>query len=550
MKRIFTASGLLLPLFAMGAFAESWTGAFFAFVPAATVAQSPVFRANTQLVQISVIVRDKDGPVTNLAKSDFILTDRGKPRTISVFSEHRRAATPSAPAETTRSLPVDTFSNRRLSDGPDVPASVTMILLDRLNTLLNTSMGDREQTPLFNVGQALEVAKQHLLKFIDEIDPRDRVAIYSLGESLTVLSDFTGDRAQLRKIIEDYRATSLTSREVVEPVAVGVPGMGPQVNGDRQVLAGMANAARAQTTMSALLAIAAHVAGIPGRKNLVWLTSDLMIPADALGRALNRSQIAVYPVDVRGLQPFAMEHTQADADARAHDGGAWREGPNFGAGPTVPVGLAAMQALAEETGGRAFVNNNDLTGAIRQAIDDGAATYTLGFYVDASSLDGKFHELKVRVRRAALKVRTQKGYFALQQTPASGDAPLAIPITSPLESSGIHVLARVERTDGLLSVSGSIDLRDLQLEQSGNLSKGAVEIYLFQQDAVGNTIDRRLESLQLQLTRAQYEQCLKSGVFFRSLLKPGDRSKTLRIVVMDRARGTVGSLIIPLSQIK
>jgi hypothetical protein len=210
-----------------------------------------------------------------------------------------------------------------------------------------------------------------------------------------------------------------------------------------------------------------------------------------------------------------------------------------------------MQALAEETGGRAFVNNNDLTGAIRQAIDDGAATYTLGFYIDASSLDGKFHELKVRVKRAGLEVRTQKGYFAFNDAPDSGAAPqLTIPMTSPLESSGIHVLARVERTAGGLSVSGSIDLRDLQLEQSGGFSKGAVEIYLLQQDAVGNTIDRRRESMQLELTRAHYEEYLKSGVFFRNLLEPKDNVKTLRIVVMDRARATAGSLIIPLSQLK
>jgi VWFA-related protein len=510
--------------------------------------EATVFRTDAHLVQINVIVRDKHGPVTNLEKGDFILTDNGKPRTISLFSVHKRAAMMSVLAKTTPAAPTNTFSNRRPSGGADAPASVTMILLDRLNTLINTSMGVQEQTPLFSVGQAIEAGKQQLLKFINELDPKERVAIYSLGESLTVLSDLTGDRAQLRKVIEDYRATSLTSREVVEPMATSVPNLGTQIDRDRQLLAGMTNAARARTTMTALVALAAHVAGISGRKNLVWLTSDLVIPPEALGRALSRSQIAIYPVDVRGLQPFAMEHTQADADARAHDGGPWRGGPNYGAGPTVPVGLTTMQVLADETGGRAFVNNNDLTSAIRQALEDGAATYTLGFYVDASSLDGKFHELKVRARRAALDVRTQKGYFALNSAAAENDVSSAI--TSPLESSAIRILARVEWTENALSVSGSIDLHDLRLERNRDSRNGAIEIELVQQDATGASLERRRQDLHLQLTPEEYETYLKTGIFFRAVLKPRDGLKTLRVVVTESSHSSVGSIIIPISEIK
>jgi len=522
--------------------------AAIAFAGSLGTQDTTVFHTDAHLVQVNVIVRDKRGPVTDLSQSDFILSDRGKPRAISVFSVHKRAATPSAPVQTAPPVPANTFSNRRVREGADAPASVTMILLDRLNTLLNTSISDQEQTPLFNVGQALEAGKQHLLKFIDELDPKERVAIYSLGHSMTVLSDFTGDRAQLRKIIEDYRATSLTSREVVEPVGVSVPNMSAEIDRDRQALAGLANAARAKTTMTALLAMAAHVAGIPGRKNLVWLTSDLMIPAEALGRALSRSQIAIYPVDVRRLQPFAMERTQGDADARAHDGGAWRGGPNFGAGSTIPVGISAMQALADETGGRAFVNNNDLTGAIRQAIDDGAATYTLGFYVDQGSLDGKFHDLRVRVKRTGLEVRTQKGYFAVNNAAAEND--LSSVIASPLDSSAIRIVARVERKEQALSVSGSIDLRDLRLEQNGESSKGTVYIEVVQQDAAGNSLELRKQNIELQLSRAEYDSDLKTGILFRSVFSPKDGLKTLRVVVTDSSHASAGSLIIPVSEIK
>jgi VWFA-related protein len=529
----------------------------FAFAPAIGVPQeSPAFRADTQLVQINVIVRDKSGPVTNLNKGDFVLTDQGKTRTISFFSV-QTAARAQADANPP---PANTFSNRAPNTA-DAPAGVTMILLDRLNTFLSTSSSAGEETSIWNGDHALTSAKQHLLKLVDGLEPKDRVAIYSLGESLTVLSDFTGDREQLKTIINRYNATSITSREVVEPNSEHVyhPGeddssINGRIDSDRRTLAGIANATRAQRTMTALLAIAAHAAGIPGRKNLVWLTANLPVSGDALARAFSRSNIAIYPVDARGLLPVTRGRNQwddlANEMSRNPRGTSVLSGS---AGDTPrPAGIDEMEIVAQATGGRAFVNTNDLTGAIRTAMEDGAATYTLGFYVDTNSLDGKFHELKLHLKRSGLEVRTQKGYFALKDAPAgNGSASLlAIPITSPLESSGVHLVAKVERTGDDLSISGSIDARDLRLEQSTDSVKGAVEIYLVQQDEAGRQLERRRENLQLQLTPAQYAEYLKSGILFHAVVKQKDGLKTFRIVVADRGSSASGSLIIPLSEIK
>jgi hypothetical protein len=210
-----------------------------------------------------------------------------------------------------------------------------------------------------------------------------------------------------------------------------------------------------------------------------------------------------------------------------------------------------MQTLAEVTGGRAFVDRNDLTGAVREAIDDGAVTYTLGFYVDVSSLDDKFHKLKVHVKRSGTEVRTQQGYFALKD--AANHAPaslLALPMSSPLESAAIHVSAKVERAGDELSISGSIDVRDLRLEQGGDSMKGAVEIYLVQQDQEGNQLERRHQNLQLQFTPAQYAEILKSGILFHAVVKQKDGMRTFRVIAADRGSGTAGSLIIPASEIK
>src|SRR3954454_13449478 len=93
--------------------------------------QSPLLlRSNTRLVQISVVVHNRKGePVADLKKEDFTLTEKGKPQTISVFSVESTGKLAAPPIK----LPPHIFSNR-LMERSGVPSSVTVILLDSLNT--------------------------------------------------------------------------------------------------------------------------------------------------------------------------------------------------------------------------------------------------------------------------------------------------------------------------------------------------------------------------------------------------------------------------------
>ena len=83
-----------------------------------------------------------------------------------------------------------------------------------------------------------------------------------------------------------------------------------------------------------------------------------------------------------------------------------------------PIGIGAMVEMADDTGGRAFINTNDLTGAIRQAIDDSSVRYTFGFYITNEAIDGQFHEIKLEVKPKGLIVHYPKGYFAFKDVPS------------------------------------------------------------------------------------------------------------------------------------
>ena len=275
----------------------------FLLAPIDLSSQSPLQTAeihvSTHLVQIGVIARDRNGAVANLTKDDFAVFDRGTPQKISVFS----AVYTETAAQLAQPLPQNTFSNQPQYVG-DKPRSLTIVLLDNLNTLYGSTPDIFEDTPYWMEDHALANAKAHLLEYLKNLGPQDRVGLYGLSDTLHVLCDFTCDRSQLLAILKKYDTTSKTDRATVEPGAVHTP-MGPEVdalmNAEAVRLAGLANQERAEKTMAALVSIAAHVGNIPGRKNLVWLTANLPFSGAAMARVLGPARIAAYPIDARGL---------------------------------------------------------------------------------------------------------------------------------------------------------------------------------------------------------------------------------------------------------
>jgi VWFA-related protein len=529
-------------------------------------AQAPI-RRSTRLVQVDIITRDKSGPVANLTKDDFVVLDRGKARDISVFTAEAVAAkSVAASPGAAQPLPPNTFSDQPGHE-TNPSRSVTIVLLDNLNTLYGSAPQDMyESTPNWIEDLALQRARTQLLEFIKTLDPQDRVAIYGLRDSLHVLCDFTSDRAQLLAIVSKYDTSSKTNRAVVEPgfrtapLNVHAPDRHQVAseNGATLRLAGIANEERAQITMAALASIAHHVANIPGRKNLVWLTAELPFSGTAMARLLSPANIAVYPVDARGLLPRKVTPGALTGTADADDvSGASGHYDNMPAQSSVPIGIPTMQKLAEETGGQAFVNTNDITGAIRKAVEDSAVTYTLGFYIDSDSVDGKFHELKVQVKRKGLTVRYPKGYFAFKDAPATEDenqSNMATAVRSPIESSAIPVKVKIVRVEQplphCLSIFGAIDIRNLQLAEDGGVRRGAVDVLTIEQDESGKVLAQSGSTIKLQFAEKQYVDYLKAGFPFHQYVQPQEHATTLRILVEDPNTAEVGSLIISLSELR
>lgn len=230
---------------------------------AQTRQEAPAIRATSRLVQVSVIVRDKKGaPVTDLKAGDFVLLDNGQPQTISAFSlEVVRGDAPAAPA---KPLPPNTFANRER--GAAAPVSVTVILFDALNTLANDHT----------------YGKNQVVRFLSELQPQDRVALYALGSNgIRVLHDFSADPAPLVAALARYRAREERYQSNVntgpEPSDSPMALFETQFNSILKTQANFYVRDRVIRTLDALIAIANHLSAIPGRKNLVWVSGSFPI---------------------------------------------------------------------------------------------------------------------------------------------------------------------------------------------------------------------------------------------------------------------------------
>jgi VWFA-related protein len=186
---------------------------------------------------------------------------------------------------------------------------------------------------------------------------------------------------------------------------------------------------RAKYTLDAMNQIARYLSNIPGRKNLIWFsgsfpvnilpdpTGTLADPFAAMGSVedefrdtvnlLTRSQVAVYPIDARGLMNSPMMDVTTGSRSVTR---AARDEQKFFTETAEEQGT--MRQMADATGGRVFVNTNGLTDAVTAAIEEGSNFYTLAYTPTKSLQDGKLRKINVTVSRPGLTLAYRKGYYA------------------------------------------------------------------------------------------------------------------------------------------
>ncbi len=533
---------------------------------------STVLKAITRLVVVDVVATDNKGaPVADLEASNFTLLEDGKEQKIRVFYFKHPTRTPvpaALPAEL--KLPPNVFSNIPRYDIHNTALNV--VLLDALNTTAINQAYVRDQ----------------MIKYLEKMPADQPIAVYGLTTKLRMLQDFTSDPSVLKNIVKSLNTKS--SPLLNDPTGNGEAALyGPGVfeSLPQQMQQAIQNfeqeSTNAQTdirvryTLAALNAIARSLAGYPGRKNLIWLSEAFPLSIDPTididgnfntttstrdygpdiaktADALMNAQVAVYPVDAKGLAGssfFSASNNGTDKFGRSVTRGG-RVGQTLSnESAALFSNHSTMLDLAERTGGKAFYNRNDIDAAIGHSIDDGSTYYTLAYYPENKNWDGKFRKISVKVNRPGVKTRSRLGYFASEPKnsldPKHRDALFseAMDLDFPISTSLIFeagVIQPSSKTQNKVMINFAMDPHAISFERKADgLAYASVACAVHVYSAQGKSLKTDASGINTALKPDTYRKIMLGRFPCQEKIDLAPGSYVLRLGVIDNTTGLVGT---------
>jgi VWFA-related protein len=321
-----------------------------------------VFRSTVRRVPLDIIVLDKKGnPVHGLTKNDFIVKEDGKPQDVLSFDSFDGSSEfvpPRIPP-----LPTNTFVN--LPSSPE-RGPLYVLYYDMVNTPKT---------------QQMQAYKQ-LMDFIDHAQPGTRIALFANMAGLHLLQGFTSDHALLRDAFLSKKSGPHLPKVFLFGDNYGYEDAG--------------------AVLSSLKFIAQYLNGIPGRKNLLWLSSEFPLPVGPTMSGLNSdtgvgggfssstmqindlsylesrgikeayaalasSQVALYPINLNGVTAGGDSVTEYEHE----------------------------DAIAEATGGRAYYGDNRIVELLDKALDNGQTYYSLTYSPTNTKYDGSERHIRI-----------------------------------------------------------------------------------------------------------------------------------------------------------
>jgi VWFA-related protein len=538
--------------------------------PTASGSQQPpktddddVVKITTSLVQVDAVVSDKNGrQITDLRPEELVISEDGKPQQITNLSYVALDSTPTA----TRT------GADKLADKSAAPAPPVRLRPDQVRRTMALVVDD--------LGLSFESAysvRQALKKFLDQqMQPNDLVAIIRTAGGIGALQQFTSDKRQLYAAVEKVKWNP-NGRGLVGAFAP----MGSMVptqslgNADDSSRAGGEDLDQfredmfAVGTLGAVNYIVSGLRELPGRKSVVLVsdgikafnqsepTGSLRVLAAlrSLTELANRASVVIYTMDARGLQTLGLtaaddvgdrtpDQIEQSLSNRRRDFFESQNGLNY---------------LAQQTGGLAIRNSNDLAGGIRRVIEDQAGYYLIAYRPDQSTFDEisgrrKFHKLSLKVTRPGkFNVRMRNGFYGITdeeavttvRTPAQQ---MFSALTSPFGASGVNVrLTSLFANDAkvgsymqsLLHVRG----RDLTFtDEPDGWHKAVFDLIAITFGDNGVVVDQLNRTHTMRLKDKAYERVMSSGFTYNVTVpvrKPG--AYQLRTVLRDVASNRLGS---------
>lgn len=521
------------------------------------------YDVSVTLKLIQVYVTDKSGrPVRDLAKDDFVLYENGKAVTITDFEKHDLAESPTGAATPT-------------AEAKPVTAPAKVPTMNRKFILLFDFA--------FNTHKGVVAGIKAALDFLDtNVNAEDEMALisYSALKGLKVHEFLTSDHATVRKALASFSAKDSSGRadeveqaywqlvELSQSEQTTPRGLEKEL--ERIEMQRQESTLQAQAYFQALTRLAQALRLVQGQKNVLFFSSG--VPASLVSstrtvgstwlpygtsyqkgtifeignselRPLQEAMLKEFSAANCSFYSFDTRETAMVASLFARDEMKFDKGLGISGGPfrdDKTTGMDSLRRLSKQTGGKYYSN------IIRyeknfEEVDAVTATYYVLGYPVRSAADGKFHDIKVEVKRKGCQVRTQPGYYD----------PKPFREYTDLEKN-IHLfdLALNERSEFLLPKSLSISAL-LYASDHGNRVRALARIPREAwADLGGKTVelvalffDAQDNLLSLQRMAVAPDVYRSKDVLFTAATTPRPGLTKCRVVIrdLDTGRSAVGS---------
>jgi VWFA-related protein len=567
-------------------------GCVFAFAahaqtpsPTPSPSGDDVVKITTTLVQVDATVTDKKGNVVRgLNPDDFEIYVNGERQKITNFSfvePPTKTAADGQPKVSSKAEKVPTLPTKL---APEQVHRTVALVVDDLGLSFS----------------AINPVKESLRKFVDEqMQFGDLVAIVRTGNGTSFLEQFTSDKRILYAAIDKIHWNSSGSGKTdffprVDPsdLPIGATDTPESTSPEAKAMLTDSKAAaeaflREQRefedevfnvgSLGAIKELVGSMGKLPGRKAIVLFsegfklyTQDIYQRKNGIKQAstrifdalqtltdqANRNGVVIYPVDARGVVNGLMINAEDNFEDLVQTGSSAIQTTGIERSAELLESQQGLRVLAEDTGGVAVINNNDLNMGIAKALGDQAGYYLIGYQPEAETFDPKnirFNKIEIKVTRPDLRVRYHHGFYGVNyadtsRRPKSEREQIYGALTSPLAMNELNlqlasVFANDAKTGNFVRTMIYIDGPSLSFKDEGDGWQTArydvVAVLFGEKDSVIGEISRK----QAIKANASVLKEIKEKGFVATVLlpvkKPG--AYQMRVVVRDEASSKIGS---------
>src|SRR5215510_5910986 len=500
-------------------------------------------KVESELVLVNVVARDKQGrPVQDLKAEDFTLLEDGKAQHITTFDSENLDTTPINSAGP---------SQQTVSDQSSAPSKPLLTSKDVEQELNNKRVivlfFDLTSLQPDELQRSVDAAKKYVQ---NKMTAADMIAIVSLASSLRLDADFTNDRARLLRVLNRF---THSEGQGMDNGATGDTDMVEETGDAYTPDESEYNQFNTDRKLQALQSVCQVLAKFNQKKNIIYFSGGMTQTGieneAALRAAVNtavRSNVAIYTMDSRGLEAMPPGGSAASASLRGtamYSGAAVRNqlDQNFASQET-------LVTLAGDTGGKAFLDTNDLGQVFDRVQKDTSVYYVLGYKSNNPLRDGRYRRIQVKVNRPGINLEFRKGYYAPKDykhfNAEDKERQLTDELGAEMSSTDVAVYMaaayfRLDESRFYIPVSLVVPGSQIPFAKGGDKDKATLDVIGEVLDELKRPVSSVRETVKLALDSSQQVQRKNVQYTTGFILTPGKYH--FKFVVRENEGGKIGS---------